>query len=107
MLPVEAYAQGAWPRARLSSPATAVSRMLRQAQHERVFRNFVGFCVHPLPRLEDCGLVIAPQQPSQFALHLHFVRGVKLRFISSIGGVEPDHALFAVQVFQRGFFAAY
>ena len=39
--------------------------------------------------------------------NLHFARLVKLRIIGRIRRIEPDHALFAAQIFERGFLAAH
>ncbi len=50
--------------------------------------------------------MIAPQQPRKLALHDNFARIIDLRFVGSVGRIEPNPAIFTAQVFEGGFLAA-
>src|SRR5579863_7529617 len=59
--------------------------------------------IDPYPRPS----IVAPEQACKLALHLYFIGPVILRVVSGIGRIQPDHAILAAQIFQRGLFAAH
>src|SRR3546814_2904633 len=46
-------------------------------------------------------LVVTTKQPRQPPLHDDALGGIALRFISAVGGIEPDHLAFAAEIFER------
>src|SRR3546814_11821296 len=46
-------------------------------------------------------LVVTTKQPRQPPLHDDALGGIAFRFISAVGGIEPDYLAFAAALFER------